>query len=50
LLRGGRRLFSYERNGDLVNLSSRLLNAYIRQQVGEDYSAKVPTRSASSRP
>src|ERR671935_2073341 len=39
-LKGGGRLFRYRLNGDLVNLSSRRLNEYIREYMGEEYSAK----------
>jgi DNA topoisomerase I len=37
---GGRRLFRYERNGELVNLGARRLNEYIREYMGEQFSAK----------
>jgi DNA topoisomerase I len=38
--RGGRRLFRYRYNGDLVNLSARRLNDYIQEHMGEDFTAK----------
>jgi DNA topoisomerase I len=38
--KGGRRLFRYRYNGDLVSLSSRRLNDYIREHMGEDFTAK----------
>ena len=37
---GGRRLFRYEYNGELVNLGARRLNEYIREYLGEEFSAK----------
>jgi DNA topoisomerase-1 len=37
---GGRRLFRYRHNGDLVNLGARRLNEYIREHMGEDFTAK----------
>jgi DNA topoisomerase-1 len=37
---GGRRLFRYEHNGELVNLGARRLNEYIREYLGEEFSAK----------
>jgi DNA topoisomerase-1 len=37
---GGRRLFRYRRNGDLVNLGARRLNEYIREHMGEEFTAK----------
>ena len=37
---GGRRLFRYEYNGELVNLGARRLNEYIREYLGEGFSAK----------
>jgi DNA topoisomerase-1 len=37
---GGRRLFRYERNGELVNLGARRLNDYIREYLGEEFTAK----------
>jgi DNA topoisomerase-1 len=39
-LKGGRRLFRYERDGELVNLTSRRLNAYIQAHMGEEFTAK----------
>jgi DNA topoisomerase-1 len=39
-LRGGGRLFRYRCNGDFVNLTARRLNEYIREYLGEDFSAK----------
>ena len=40
-LEGGRRLFRYRlEDGSLVNLSSRKLNEYIREHMGEDFTAK----------
>src|SRR6188472_488235 len=33
---GGRRLFRYEYNGELVNLGARRLNDYIREYMGEE--------------
>ncbi|MDQ2982689.1 MAG: DNA topoisomerase IB [Actinomycetota bacterium] len=39
-LKGRGRLFRYRVNGDLVNLSSRRLNEYIREHLGEEFSAK----------
>ena len=39
-LPGGRRLFRYEREGELYNLTGRRLNEYIRQHMGEEFSAK----------
>ena len=37
---GGRRLFRYQRNGGLVNLTSRQLNAYLQEHMGEEFTAK----------
>jgi DNA topoisomerase I len=37
---GGRRLFRYEFNGDIYNLSARRLNEYIRTYLGEEFTAK----------
>jgi DNA topoisomerase-1 len=37
---GGRRLFRYRLNGDLVNLGARRLNEYIREHMGEEFTAK----------
>jgi DNA topoisomerase-1 len=37
---GGRRLFRYEYNGELVNLGARRLNDYIREHLGEEFTAK----------
>ena len=37
---GGRRLFRYRQNGDLVNFGARRLNEYIREQMGEEFTAK----------
>lgn len=40
-LEGGRRLFRYRlEDGSLYNLSSRRLNEYIREHMGEDFTAK----------
>src|SRR5438874_12171818 len=39
-LKGRGRLFRYRLNGELVNLGSRRLNEYIRENMGEEYSAK----------
>ena len=39
-LPGGRRLFRYELNGEVYNLSARRLNEYIRTHLGEDFTAK----------
>jgi DNA topoisomerase-1 len=38
--RGGRTLFRYRRNDELVALSARRLNDYIREHMGEDFTAK----------
>jgi DNA topoisomerase I len=37
---GGRRLFRYRHNGELVNLGARRLNEYIRDHMGEEFTAK----------
>jgi DNA topoisomerase-1 len=37
---GGRRLFRYEHNGELVNLGARRLNEYIRENLGDEFTAK----------
>jgi DNA topoisomerase-1 len=37
---GGRRLFRYRQNGDLVNLGARRLNDYIREHMGDEFTAK----------
>jgi len=39
-LPGGRRLFRYEWEGELVNLTSRRLNAYIQEHMGGEFTAK----------
>ena len=39
-LRGGRRLFRYEWNGDLYNLTGTRLNEYVRTFLGEEFTAK----------
>ena len=39
-LRGGRRLFRYEWNGDLYNLTGARLNDYVREFLGEEFTAK----------
>ena len=39
-LPGGRRLFRYERDGELFNLGSRRLNEYIREYMGDEFTAK----------
>jgi DNA topoisomerase I len=39
-VKGGRRLFRYRSNGELVTLSSRRLNDYIREHLGNDFTAK----------
>jgi DNA topoisomerase I len=39
-LKGGRRLFRYEWEGDLYNLTSKRLNDYIRIYMGEQFTAK----------
>ena len=37
---GGRRLFRYQLNGELYNLSARRLNEYIQEHLGEEFTAK----------
>jgi DNA topoisomerase-1 len=39
-LPGGARLFRYERDGELYPLDARKLNDYIRQRMGDEFSAK----------
>jgi DNA topoisomerase I len=39
-LAGGSRLFRFERDDDLVNLTSPLLNAYLGEHLGEGFTAK----------
>ena len=39
-LPGGRRLFRYERDGELRNLTGRRLNEYIQTYMGEEFTAK----------
>jgi DNA topoisomerase I len=39
-LKGGRRLFRYSNGDDFVNLTGRRLNDYIREHMGEDFTAK----------
>ena len=39
-LRGGRQLFRYERDGVLCNLTGAVLNEYIRQYLGDEFTAK----------
>jgi DNA topoisomerase I len=39
-LPGGRQLFRYERNGSYCNLTGANLNEYIRQYLGEEFTAK----------
>jgi DNA topoisomerase IB len=39
-LEGGRRLFRYSWNDELYNLSGRKLNEYIREHMGEEFTAK----------
>jgi DNA topoisomerase-1 len=39
-LPGGRQLFRYERDGSLCNLTGATLNEYIRQYLGEEFTAK----------
>ena len=39
-LPGGGRLFRYEREGELVNLTSAGLNAYLAEHLGGDFTAK----------
>ena len=39
-LPGGRRVFRYDEDGTIANLHSRRLNDYIREYLGEEFSAK----------
>ena len=39
-LEGGSRLFRYARNGDVVQLSGQVLNRYIQEHMGKDFTAK----------
>jgi DNA topoisomerase-1 len=39
-LPGGPRVFRYRSNGDLVNLTSARLNEYIKQHLGDEFTAK----------
>ncbi len=39
-LPGGRRLFRYERDGEIYNLGARKLNEYIREYLGDEFTAK----------
>jgi DNA topoisomerase-1 len=39
-LPGGRRLFRYEREGELYNLTGRRLNEYIQRHMGEEFTVK----------
>jgi DNA topoisomerase-1 len=39
-LPGGRRLFRYELDGEVYNLSARRLNEYVRTYLGEEFTAK----------
>ena len=39
-LPGGRQLFRYERDGSLCNVTGATLNEYIRQYLGEEFTAK----------
>ena len=39
-LKGGRQLFRYRNGDDFVNLTGRRLNDYIREHMGEDFTAK----------
>ena len=39
-LPGGRRLFRYREGGEVYNLGARRLNEYIREHMGEDFTAK----------
>jgi DNA topoisomerase I len=39
-LDGGRRLFRYRSNGEVFDLGARKLNDYIREHLGEDFTAK----------
>lgn len=38
--RGGRRLFRYELDGEIYNLTARRLNDYIGEHMGEEFTAK----------
>jgi DNA topoisomerase-1 len=37
---GGARLFRYRRNGDLCNLTSRIVNEYVKEHLGPEFTAK----------
>jgi DNA topoisomerase-1 len=37
---GGRRLFRYRGNGDVYNLTGARLNEYVREHLGEEFTAK----------
>jgi DNA topoisomerase I len=39
-LEGGRRLFRYRANDEIFNLSGRKLNEYVREHMGEEFTAK----------
>jgi DNA topoisomerase-1 len=39
-LEGGRRLFRYRTNDEIFNLSGRKLNEYVREHMGEEFTAK----------
>jgi DNA topoisomerase-1 len=39
-LPGGSRLFRFERDGELVNLTSPILNAYLAENMGDGFTAK----------
>jgi DNA topoisomerase I len=39
-LPGGARLFRFEREGELANLTAPLLNSYIAESLGDDFTAK----------
>jgi DNA topoisomerase-1 len=39
-LNHGARVFRYERDGELYNLTSRQLNAYVQEHMGEEFTAK----------
>lgn len=39
-LPGGRRLFRYERDGEIYNLCARKRNEYIREHMGDEFTAK----------
>jgi DNA topoisomerase I len=39
-LKGGTRLFRYDNDGELVNLTDRHLNDYIQTRMGEEFTAK----------